>query len=84
MYEVEEVGCYTLEIETNHHLKIIKRPRKARIVDRIFFDTLQIVDDFGKWHSICRCNVEEETKVIIVNYINSAIKKYKRTIYVDI
>lgn len=84
MYEVETVGCYTLEIKTKNYLKIIKRPKKARFVHRIFFDTLQIMDDFGKWHSICRCNVGEETKRIIVDYINSSIRKYKRNINVDI
>ena len=44
---------YELEIETKKSIKKIKNPRKARIIDLVFFDVLQVIDDDGKWHNVC-------------------------------
>lgn len=75
---------YELEIETKNTLKKIKNPRKARIIDRIFFDSLQIMDDNGKWHTVCRCTVGVSTARMIIDDIDLAIKKHQSSVYVDI
>lgn len=75
---------YELEIETKNNLKKIRNPKKARIIDKIFFDILQVMDGEGKWHTVCHCCVGLATAQIIVNNINIAIKKHKSSVYVDI
>ena len=75
---------YVLEIETNNKLKKIENPRKARIVDRIFFDTLQIMDDDGKWHTICNCFLGISAGKIMVSRINDTIRKKYTCIVLDI
>lgn len=75
---------YELEIETKNTLKKIKNPRKVRIVDRIFFDSLQVMDEDGKWHTVCHCSVGVATGRIIVGDIHKAIQQCCPSVYVDI
>jgi hypothetical protein len=75
---------YVLEIETKNRLKKIENPRKARIRDRIFFDSLQVMDENGKWHTICNCLVGVGYGRMIVYKINSAIEQHLSSVYVDI
>lgn len=75
---------YVLEIETKDKLKNVSNPRKARIQDRVFCDVLQVMDGKGRWRTICRCTVGVMKGMRIVEEINSAIRKKKKSIYVDI
>ena len=75
---------YVLEFETKNKLRKIKGPRKARISDRIFFDTIQIMDDNGKWHTICNCWIGITEGQIMIERINRYIADKKPYIYVDI
>ncbi len=75
---------YALEIETKNKLKKIEDPRKARMSDRIFFDSLQVMDGNGKWHTVCNCCIGVGTAQIIVDDINAAIKKRLSSICLDI
>lgn len=75
---------YELEIETKNNLEKIRNPRKARIADRIFFDSLQIMDDSGKWHTVCCCVVGVSKGQIIIDKIEKAINKKQPYVYVDI
>lgn len=75
---------YVLEIETKNKLRKIENAKKARIGDRIFCSVLQIMDEDGKWYTICCCLVGEASKRMIVDKINAAIKKKEKSIYIDI
>lgn len=75
---------YELEIETKNNLKKIRNPRKARIRDRIFFDSLQVMDDNGKWHTVCSCVIGVSKGRMIIDDINKAIKKRQLSVYIDI
>ena len=75
---------YVLEIETKNKLKRIENPRKARIVDRIFFDLLQVMDNNGKWHTLCKCFLGVSEEQILVYKINRAILHKEPRIYIDI
>lgn len=75
---------YVLEIETKNKLKKIEDPRKARMSDRIFFDSLQVMDGNGKWYTVCNCLVGVGYGQIIVDKINRAIKKRLPSVCVDI
>lgn len=72
---------YVLEIETKNELIKIKNPKKARFVDRIFWDVFQILDNDGKWNKICSCNVGVNLQKIIVEKVNLAIKSEEKSIY---
>ncbi len=43
---------YVLEIETKKTIKKISEPRKVVVKDYIFFETIKVLDDNGKWHHI--------------------------------
>ena len=75
---------YVMEIETKDKLKKIENPRKARIVDRIFYDMLQIMDNDGKWHTIVKMWIGVTEGQIVVMKINDAIKKKSPHIFVNI
>lgn len=75
---------YVMEIETKDKLKKIENPRKARIVDRIFYDMLQIMDNDGKWHTICKCFLGVSEGQILVYRINMAIYYKESQIFIDI
>ncbi len=75
---------YVMEIETKDKLKKIENPRKARIVDRIFFDMLQIMDNDGKWHTICKCFLGISDEHCLIARINRAIHEKKTQIFIDI
>ncbi len=72
---------YVLEIETKNKLIKIKNPRRARFVDRIFWDVFQILDNDGKWNRICCCDIGINLQKIIVEQVNLAIKSEKKSIY---
>lgn len=72
---------YILEIETKNKLIKVKNPRKARFVDRIFWDVFQILDNDGKWNKICHCTVGVNLQRIIVEKVNFAIRSGKKSIY---
>lgn len=73
-----------LKIETKNKLIEINNPQKARFVNRIFGDTFQILDNDGKWNTICHCNVGINRQKIIVEKVNFAIKNKKDSIYLEI
>lgn len=71
---------YVLEIETKDKLKRIENPRKARFVDRIFFDILEVMDCNGDWHKICKGSVGIDLQGFILKKIEDAIKNKKKSI----
>lgn len=73
-----------LKIEIKNKLIEINNPQKARFADRIFWDTFQILDNDGKWNTICHCNVRINLQKIIVEKVNLAIKNKKNSIYLEI
>lgn len=73
-----------LKIEIKNKLIEINNPQKARFADRIFWDTFQILDNDGKWNTICHCNVGINLQKIIVEKVNMAIKNKKDSIYLEI
>lgn len=75
---------YELEIETKNKLKRIKNPRKARFRDRIFFYSIQVMTNDGKWHTICNCSEGVATLRMVVDDINKAIKKRSLSVYLDV
>lgn len=75
---------YELEIETKNKLKRIKNPRKARMKDWILFYTLQIMDENGKWITVCNSDVDDAKAYNVVQDINKAIKNHETSICVDI
>ncbi len=75
---------YVLEIETRNKLKRIENPRKARILDLIFTDCLQIMDNDGKWHTICTGWIGGLRGQILIMQINDAIKRKENQIYIDL
>ena len=75
---------YEFEIETKNKLKRIKNPRKARMKDWILFYTLQIMDENGKWITVCNSTISDTEGYIIVQNINEAIKNHETSICVDI
>lgn len=72
---------YVLEIETKNKLIKVKNLRKARFVDRIFCEFFQVLDNYGKWNTICRCSVGINLQRIIVEKVNFAIRSGKKSIY---
>ena len=76
---------YVLEIETKNKLQKIENPRKPRVVDRIFFDSIQVMDNNGVWHTIWSGIALTKAKESKILYdIKSAIKNKDKTIYLDI
>lgn len=78
---------YRLEIETKNTLKKVENPRKARFLDMIFFDTLQVMDDNGIWITVktfVLCTFSCSKKQIIVDKINYAIRHKKPSVYLDV
>lgn len=76
---------YVLEIETKNKLQKIENPRKARVVDRIFFDSIQVMDNNGVWYTIWSGIALTKAKESKILYdIKSAIKNKDKTIYLDI
>lgn len=73
-----------LKIETKNKLIEINNPQKARFADRIFWDTFQILDNDGKWNTICHCNVGINLQKNILEKVNLTIKNKKDSIYLEI
>lgn len=62
---------YVLEIETKNELIKIKNPKKARFVDRIFWDVFQILDNDGNWNKIL-------LQIILEEYVQGQLWKISR------
>jgi len=75
---------YVLEIETNYETKKIENPKEARIVDKLFSDTLQVMDVNGKWHTVCNRFIGTSVQKDIVKQINDAIAAKKEFVCLDI
>ena len=75
---------YTLEIETKNKIIKVNNPKKAKVKDFIIFDALQLMDENGKWRTICYVSTEPRSKTeYAVDTLNSAVKKNKSTVYID-
>lgn len=75
---------YVLEIETNYETKKIENPKEARIVDKIFSDALQVMDESGVWHTVSNRFIRKSIQKDIVKQINDAIAAKKESISLDI
>lgn len=75
---------YVLEIETNYETKKIQNPKEARIVDKIFSDTLQVMDESGIWHTICNRIISKAVQEDVIRNIDNAIAAKKELVYLDI
>ena len=75
---------YVLEIETNYETKKIENPKEARIVDKIFSDALQVMDESGVWHTVSNRLMRKSIRETVVKQINDAIAAKKENISLDI
>ena len=74
---------YVLEIETNYEAKKVINPKTARLVDKIFTSTLQVMDENEQWHIICNRFVETTKGQKILDKINQAIEEKKPYVCID-
>ena len=75
---------YVLEIETNYETKKIENPKEARIVDKIFSDALQVMDESGVWHTVSNRIISRSVQEDVIRQINNAIAAKKELVYLDI
>ena len=75
---------YVLEIETNYETKKIENPKEARIVDKIFSDALQVMDESGVWHTVSNRIISRSVQEDVIRQINNAIATKKELVYLDI
>jgi len=75
---------YTIDITTKNHSKRIVIPQKARAKHNPIFNSIQVMDYTGKWHTICRVKAKKEKLDTAVLDIQTAIKRKNSNVTINI